>query len=83
MAAKSKQSQKSKNQPKQSSLRNWFAHGNGGHIVVISFVSLLAIGFLIYAAINDVLENYIVLIVLLVLTLLVQVILFLRIRNKS
>ena len=83
MATKNKQAKKTAKQPKESSLRNWFSHGSGGHITVIIIISLITIGFLIYAAANDVLEKYYVLIILLVLTIVMQVILFFRMRNKT
>jgi hypothetical protein len=83
MATKNKPTKKTANKPKESSLRKWFSHGSGGHITVIIIISLITIGFLIYAAANGVLEKYYVLIVLLVLTIVTQVLLFFRMRKKS
>lgn len=65
------------------SLRRWFSHGSGGHITVMIFITLLGVGFFIYAASNGTLEKYYYLIILLVLALLVQIILFIRIRRQS
>ena len=47
------------------------------------FITLLGVGFFIYAASKGTLEKYYYLIILLVIALLVQIILFIRIRRQS
>lgn len=83
MATQNKATKNSKKPAEESKLRRWFTHGSGGHLVVIGFVSMITIAFLIYAASQDMLEKYTYLIVLLVVTVIVQLVLWLRIRKQS
>jgi hypothetical protein len=83
MATKNNKTKITKSQTKESNLKHWYTHGSGGHITVIIFIALLTLGFLIYASLNGILEQYYYLILLLVLALIVQVILFIRIRRRS
>jgi heme/copper-type cytochrome/quinol oxidase subunit 4 len=83
VAAQNKTTKKSKKSTEESKLRRWFSHGSGGHLVVIGFIILITITFLIYAASQGTLKQYTYLIVLLVVTVIVQLVLWLRIRNQS
>ena len=82
MAKPDSQPKKSSKQSKESSLKRWFTHGSGGHIVVILFIALVGIAFFIYAASKGMLEKYYYLIILLAIALVVQIILFIRIRRQ-
>lgn len=83
MATPNKAKNNSKKPAEESKLRRWFTHGSGGHLVVIGFVSLITIAFLIYAASQDMLEKYLFILIILVVTVILQVVLWLRIRNQS
>jgi hypothetical protein len=83
VATQNKTTKKSKKLNEESKLRSWFTHGSGGHLVVIGIVSLITIAFLVYAASQDMLEKYAFILILLVVTVILQVVLWLRIRNQT
>jgi len=83
VATQNKTTNKPKKPTENSKFRRWFTHGSGGHLVVIGFVILLTVAFLIYAASQGILKQYTYLIVLLAVTVIVQLVLWLRIRKQT